>query len=61
MLHQMREKMTACLLVDEVPKNVNVAVSAGVCREDVVVGNDHHAFRIPNLPIEKGAIAHRLR
>lgn len=40
---------TTHLLVDEVPKDIDVAVSTRVCRKYVVVRNDHHAFRIPNL------------
>lgn len=49
----------ARLLVNEVPKDVDVAVSPRVCRKDVVVRDDHHAFRIPNLWFGKGTIVYR--
>lgn len=37
------------LLVDEVPKDVNIAISTGVCCEDIVVRDYDDAFWIPHL------------
>lgn len=39
----------ACLLVYEVPQDIDVAVRARVRCENVVVRDDHDAFWVPNL------------
>lgn len=40
---------TSRLLAHEVPQNVNVPIRSRVCREDVVVRDDHDALLIPHL------------